>query len=236
MSCTKVMAAVLVVAIAASGAAASAPSCINITLTNILGIGNCIGSSTNFCGSSNASASAQAIATITRCAIQGIVANGSPQGIIDTLLPLLVITVSRYVPGGANLGSLLNTGGLGGLGMGSLVRNDSCNGSINIALSAMGGNLSSCTGDILMTCTAGSPTTTSMIQSDFQAIACLLRQLPASQFATAAQSFVCPLLQAVSSAGSSNIFLQLALIGIRTSLQTALGIQCSSLPSLPTFG
>ncbi|KAL1416705.1 hypothetical protein MTO96_027602 [Rhipicephalus appendiculatus] len=175
MICNKVMAAVLVVAIAASGASASAPSCVNITLTNILGIGSCIGSSTNFCGSSNASASAQAVATITRCAIQGIVTGGSPQGILTTLLPLLLIPASRYTPGGLNLSSFLPTGGLG---MGSLIRNDSCNGSITISLPAMGGNLSSCTGDILMMCTAGSPTTTSMIQSDFQAIACLLSQLP----------------------------------------------------------
>ncbi|XP_075741690.1 uncharacterized protein LOC142791899 [Rhipicephalus microplus] len=235
MTCAKVAAAFLVVTFAVS-ATASAQSCVNTTLTNILGIGSCIGDSTNFCSSgSNASASTQAVATITRCAIQGIVAGGSPQGILQTLLPLLLIPVGRYIPGGADLGGLLNMAGSGGLGTGSLVRNDSCNGSITITLPSMAGNLTSCTGDILQMCTAGQPTTTSMVTADFQAIMCLLRQLPANQLSTAFQSFACPLVQAVNSAAQGNILLQLALVGITSSLQTGLGIQCPTIPGLPTL-
>ncbi|XP_049524294.1 uncharacterized protein LOC119452534 isoform X2 [Dermacentor silvarum] len=231
MSCTYILAGILVVAITTSGVAASATSCVNVTLSNILGIGNCIGDSTNFCSSAN-------------CAIQGISRNGSPQGIIGALLPLLLIPASRDIPnmssglslpflGGLNLGAL-NLGGLntGGLSMASLIRNDSCNGSINIGLPAMG-NIGNCSGDMMMMCTAGSSTTTNMIQSEFQALACILRQLPVSQFTTAFRGIGCPLLQAANTAAQGNLGLQMALMGIRSTLQMALGLQCPTLPSLP---
>ncbi|XP_050032790.1 uncharacterized protein [Dermacentor andersoni] len=244
MSCSYILAGILAVAFTTSGAAASATSCVNITINNILGIGNCVGNSTNFCGSGNTSSTTQGITTITRCAIQGIYRSSSPQGIISALLPLLLIPVTRQIPnmssglnipflGGLNLGAL-NLGGLnmGGMNMGSLIRNDSCNGSINIGLPAMG-NIGNCSGDVLMMCTAGSPTTTNMMVSEFQVLACILRQLPGSQLVTAFQGIGCLLLQAVNTAAQGNIALQVALMGIRSTFLSTLGIQCPTLPSLP---
>ncbi|XP_075558231.1 uncharacterized protein LOC142590204 isoform X2 [Dermacentor variabilis] len=233
MTCTYILAVVVLLAVTTSGASASATSCVNITISNILGIGNCVGGSTNFCGSANTSSTTQGITTITRCAIQGIYRNGSPQGIIAALLPLLLIPVSREIPSGLNLGAL-NLGGLnmGGLNMASLIRNDSCNGSINIGLPAMG-NIGNCSGDVLMMCTAGSPTTTNMMLSEFQVLACLLRQLPGSQLVTAFQGIGCLLLQAVNTAAQGNLALQVALMGIRSTFQSTLDIQCPTLPSLP---
>ncbi|XP_070378986.1 uncharacterized protein [Dermacentor albipictus] len=229
MSSTAILTVVLLVAVTTSGVSASAASCVNITLNNILGIGNCVGDSTNFCGSGNTSSTTQGITTITRCAIQGIVRSGSPQGIISALLPLLMIPTSRQIP---NMSSGLNIPFLGGMNMGSLIRNDSCNGSINIGLPAMG-NIGNCSGDVLMMCTAGSPTTTNMMASEFQVLACLLRQLPGSQLNTVFQGIGCLLLQAVNTAAQGNIALQVVLVGIRSTFLSTLGIQCPTLPSLP---
>ncbi|KAK8777833.1 hypothetical protein V5799_020824, partial [Amblyomma americanum] len=93
------------------------------------------------------------------CVIQGIVQNGSPQGILSALAPLLLIIVNRDIATGLNLGPLGNFQLCNSSGcLNFLIKNDSCLGSINIGLPAVG-NLSSCAGDTAMLCTAGSPTT-----------------------------------------------------------------------------
>lgn len=228
MTSAYVLAGLLVAAAMTIAAGSSSTSCMNITISNILDIGTCIGNSANYCGSTSGSAATQGISKITNCVIQGVVQNGSPQGIVNALVPLLLIIVNRDLPTGINLPmvpmlgnmNLCNSSGC----LGFLIKNDSCDGSINIGLPSMG-NISTCLGDTAQMCTAGSPTTTNMVQSTVQAVICILTQLPANQLLTVARSTTCNLIKAINS-GLQNTAVQAAFLGFSTTLSAALGVPC----------
>ncbi|KAL1434438.1 hypothetical protein MTO96_011537 [Rhipicephalus appendiculatus] len=215
MTCAYVFAGILVAAAMTTAAASSSPSsCINVTISDILDIGTCIGNSTNYCGSTSTSAMTQGISKITTCLIRGIYTYGTPEGIISALAPLILITINRDIPTGFNIPMLGNMNLCNSSGcLGFFIRNDSCDGSINIGLPAMG-NLSSCVGDTAMMCTAGSPTT------------CILTQLPQDQFMSVSRNFACELIKAINSAVQTNAALQLAFTGFSTALSTSLGLFC----------
>ncbi|KAL1484732.1 hypothetical protein MTO96_032406 [Rhipicephalus appendiculatus] len=69
---------------------------------------------------------------------------------------------------------------------------------------------------------------TNLIESLFQAIVCLLRQLSFSQFLTVLRGIGCQFLDALDSATQGNTFLQLALLGFSSGLQASLGLSCSA--------
>ncbi|XP_077489335.1 uncharacterized protein LOC144100195 [Amblyomma americanum] len=231
MASAHLLLTLLVAGAMTTASSASLPtSCVNITLNNILGIGACAGTSTNFCGNTSTTATTQGLVKIINCAIQGIVQNGSPQGILSALAPLLLIIVNRDIATGLNLGPLGNFQLCNSSGcLNFLIKNDSCLGSINIGLPAVG-NLSSCAGDTAMLCTAGSPTTTNMIQSTVQAIVCILTQLPMDQLRAVLQGIICQLINAINQALQGNVALQTTLIAFRLAITTALGVTC------PTIG
>lgn len=225
MTSAYVLAGLLVAAAMTTAAGSSSTSCMNVTISNILDIGTCIGSSTNYCGSTSGSAATQGISKITNCVIQGVVQNGSPQGIVNALVPLLLITVNRDLPTGINIPmvgnmNLCNSSGC----LDFLIKNDSCKGSINIGLPSMG-NISTCLGDTAQMCTAGSPTTTNMVQSTVQAVMCILTQLPTDQLRTVARSTTCNLIKAINS-GLQNTAFQAAFLGFSTALSASLGVPC----------
>ncbi|XP_065283756.1 uncharacterized protein [Dermacentor albipictus] len=226
MTSARVLAGLLVAAALSTAAGSASTSCMNVTISDILDIGTCIGNSANYCGSTSTSATTQGISKITNCLIQGIVKYGSPEGIVNSLVPLLLIIVNRDIPTGINIPmlgnmSLCNSSGC----LSFFMRNDSCDGAINIGLPSMG-NISSCVGDTAQMCTAGSPTTTNMVQSTVQAIVCILSQLPANQFLTVIRSTTCNLIKAVNSAVQGNSMLQLAFMGFSAALSASTGVIC----------
>ncbi|XP_049515723.1 uncharacterized protein LOC125941895 [Dermacentor silvarum] len=120
------------------------------------------------------------------------------------------------------------------------VKNDTCLGSIDIAVSGPQ-NISSCTGDVAMLCTAGSPTTTNQVQSFMQSVLCILGQIPTQQFLDVIKGVACTLvnvLNQAASAASVDITVTTALGTFGSALTSSLGLTCSSLtlPSLPAIG
>ncbi|KAK8777835.1 hypothetical protein V5799_020826 [Amblyomma americanum] len=226
MASTYTLVALLVAAAMTSASASLPTSCTNITISNILNIGNCVGNSTNFCGSTSASGATQGITKITNCVIQGIYQNGSPQGIVSALAPLFLIIANRGIPTGINLGALGNYQLCNSSGcLNFLIKNDSCAGSINIGLPAVG-SVGSCAGDTTMMCTAGSPTTTNMVQSTVQSIVCILSQLPADQFRTVVRGIVCQLVTVINTTTQGNTALRLTFGFFSTAITFGLGVTC----------
>ncbi|XP_049521076.1 uncharacterized protein LOC125944603 [Dermacentor silvarum] len=122
--------------------------------------------------------------------------------------------------------SLLGSSGLCGSSGCSLTKNNTCNGTIKISFPAIGG-FSTCFANT-QTCTTGTSTTTSNIQSLFQVVACLLKKLSLPQFLTVLRGIGCQLVNALNSATQGGTLLQLLLLGFSASLQTSLGLNCTA--------
>lgn len=146
--------------------------CVNVTLNNALNLGNCLGSSLDFCtGTSGTSGLTQGVTKLLSCLLTGLYTYGSPQGIFNALGALLVVIVNRLAIPSINLpllGSLQLCPSNPCLNF--FIKNDTCNGPISVILTPVG-NLSSCVGDLAMLCTAGSPTTTNEVNSLVNTIA-----------------------------------------------------------------
>ncbi|XP_049528918.1 uncharacterized protein LOC125947714 [Dermacentor silvarum] len=159
--------ALLLVAGTTSGASAStATSCSYVTLNNILNIGTCVGTSLDSCSNTSASSPVSGLVKLLNCTIQGIFQYGSPQGTLEALVPLVVLITNRLGLQGVNLPILTGMNLCGSIPCSDFfVKNDTCLGSIDIAVSGPQ-NISSCTGDVAMLCTAGSPTTSDRPTTD----------------------------------------------------------------------
>ncbi|KAL1478024.1 hypothetical protein MTO96_035287 [Rhipicephalus appendiculatus] len=108
--------------------ASTSMSCTNVTLNNILNIGTCLGSNLNYCsGGTSANGLVTGLVKLLNCVLQGIYTNGSPQGTVSALGPLLSLIVSRLMLTSVNLPVVSNTTNF-------FIRNDTCQGPITIQL------------------------------------------------------------------------------------------------------
>ncbi|KAH6943654.1 hypothetical protein HPB50_025046 [Hyalomma asiaticum] len=101
--------------------ASTTPSCVNVTLNNILNLSSCLGDNLNFCSSGTS----------------GIYTYGSPQGIVNALGPLLSLIINRLGIPSINLPVLGNSSSLN-----FFLKNDTCQGQITVQLPGLG-NISS---------------------------------------------------------------------------------------------
>lgn len=207
--------------------ASTTPSCVNVTLNNILNLSSCLGDNLNFCSSgTSTSGLVTGLVSVLRCVLQGIYTYGSPQGIVNALGPLLSLTINRLGIPSINLPVLGNSSSIN-----FFLKNDTCQGQITVQLPGLR-NISSCVGDAAMLCTAGSPTTTNQVQSLVQTLVCILRQIPLDQFRQVIMGIGCNLLTILSSLASN--------ASLDASLRTALGSLSTALrvivPTCSTTG
>ncbi|KAL3215199.1 hypothetical protein MRX96_034175 [Rhipicephalus microplus] len=121
--------------------------CINVTIRDVMGIGECLGTS-NFCDSSTGLNGAAM--KITQCAAEGVFKH-VPHDVIITVLPLL----TTLLPAGGlhDLGNM-NLCGANGCGFGS-TESDRCAGSVTVTLPSLD-NLDKCFDNVTLGCVQGS--------------------------------------------------------------------------------
>ncbi|XP_070392322.1 uncharacterized protein [Dermacentor albipictus] len=234
MTSTCVLAGLLCVATLTWGAAPPATDCINVEIGDILGIRECIGPSSNFCGGTSANGLGQAAMKIIECAVLGSLKNG-PHDVITSALPSIM---PLFRGSGALDSSAASTlpqmGDLGNMNIcgpnGCEVENNFCNGSITIGLPSSG-NLEKCFGNMTMGCEPGSPTTINVVQSLFKAVICIIYELPGSPIAALHKIVGCALVNALKVAEMTNPDLRMVHFAFESAVSATLDLQ-----NCPTFG
>lgn len=207
------------------GAAAPATDCINVSIGDMLGIGECIGTSPNFCGSTTANGLTQAAMKIIDCAIQGIIKHGRHDVIASALPPMMLLFSGNGVPAAFTLpqmGDLANMNLCGPNGC--EIENHFCNGTITIGLPSSG-NLEKCFENITMGCEPGSSTTVDVGQSLFQAVICILYELPGSPVAELHRIAGCALVNALKVAEMTNPDLRMVYFAFESAVRATLDLQ-----------
>ncbi|XP_077554101.1 uncharacterized protein LOC144168970 [Haemaphysalis longicornis] len=204
----------LLLATAATGASASASACVNVTLSNIFKIGECLGNQLDYCSSMFPSTGmVTGTAKVLRCFLTGLYANASPQGTVAALGPLLQIIANRAL-GGATLPGNFSLSA----GVNFFNTNSTCGAPITIRLPGAA-PLTSCVGDAAMVCTAGSPTTTSAVTYVVNNIACMLNSLNLLQLTTVVAGVACQLQTGLKSVAANSGDLATVVNGILGVLQ-----------------
>lgn len=231
------LAGLLCAATMATGAQVPATGCINVTISDVLGIGECLGPA-NFCDSITGNGLNDAAMKITECAVQGILTNG-PYDVITNALPVFTTLLSGMGPlGGFDLPSMLpmlgglssmNLCGASGCGLGSLDQSSLCGGSVTISLPSIG-NLDKCFDNITIGCEPGSTNIIDGAQSVFQAVKCTIYELPGSPAAELHKVVGCALVNALRTAESANADLRMVLYAFESAVRNTLNLQnCPSL-------
>lgn len=231
------LAGLLCAATVAIGAQVPATGCINVTISDVLGIGECLGPA-NFCDSTTGNGLNQAAMKITECAVQGILANG-PHDVITNALPVLTALLPSMGPlGGFDLPSMLsmlgglnsmNLCGANGCGLGSFDQGSLCGGSVTIGLPSIG-NLDKCFDKTTIGCVQGSTDIIDGALSVFQAVKCTVYELPGSPLAELHKVVGCALVNALRAAESTNADLRMVLYAFESAVRNTLDLQnCPSL-------
>ncbi|KAL3171818.1 hypothetical protein MRX96_034175 [Rhipicephalus microplus] len=202
--------------------------CINVTIRDVMGIGECLGTS-NFCDSSTGLNGAAM--KITQCAAEGVFKH-VPHDVIITVLPLLTTLLpAGGLHGGFNFAVLLplladlgnmNLCGANGCGFGS-TESDRCAGSVTVTLPSLD-NLDKCFDNVTLGCVQGSTNKIDGFQSVMQAMICTIYELPGSPLAHLHRTIGCALVNALKAAEKKNPDVQMVLFAFESAVRNTLDI------------
>ncbi|KAL1427242.1 hypothetical protein MTO96_017534 [Rhipicephalus appendiculatus] len=155
--------------------------CINVTLPNILNLGECLGTTLRACPDT----SAGLIPDLTRvlgCVVQILPQIGSPVSVLYNVVGLLEAVVSRL-----------------GLSVGPFSPgNIACQEPLQISLPSVF-NIGSCLNRTLLFCEEGSTISDPILRELFQAVGCILSVAPDGLQLDLVSSLVCPLVDILNS-------------------------------------
>lgn len=164
---------------------AESAGCINITISDVLDIGKCLGAKANFCASPSASIT-DALLKIVGCALKGILQYGSPEGLLNAVL---------------GIGAIL----LNSLGLGSLIKDvpqpcrcswmgkdNMCGDPLVITIPPTG-VIGQCVDDAAVFCQKGTLAEDTTVEEVMETLECLLKTLSKVDLGKIAKGVVCDL-------------------------------------------
>lgn len=180
--------------------ASAATTCINATLSDVFGIGSCLGGTVDLCRASTQTVTG--FTQLLQCLLTRIFSTGTPTGIINAIGPIIQGFFGTFLGAFASILPFGNLSLCGSQNCTNFFRtNVTCNGTITLRVPAVG-NVSSCIGNINL-CTAGSTASPQVINDFIQVITCLLGQIAnPTQLFNIFTGIVCALRQGLSGLGS----------------------------------
>ncbi|XP_049523254.1 uncharacterized protein LOC119452820 [Dermacentor silvarum] len=175
--------------------------CINVTLPNILNLGECLGTTLRACPDT----SPGLIPDLTRvlgCVLQILPQIGSPVSVLFNVIGLLEAVLSRLgLPGdiGGLTDILCNPLGIPLFSCGAFSPgNIACQEPLQISLPSVF-NVGACLNRTLLFCEAGSTISDPILRELFQAVGCILSVTPDGLQLDLVSSLVCPLVDILNS-------------------------------------
>lgn len=175
--------------------------CINVTLPNVLGLGECLGTTLRACPDTSPGLIPD-LAKILRCVLQILPEVANPVSLLYNVVGLLEVVVSR-------LGLSADIGGLSnilcnplGISLFTCGRfspgNLACGEPLNISLPSVF-KIGKCLNTTLLFCAEGQKVTDPILNELFSAIACILGGAPEGLQLDLVKSLVCPLVEILQS-------------------------------------
>ncbi|KAM7296900.1 hypothetical protein ISCGN_022055 [Ixodes scapularis] len=171
-------------------------SCINVTLPNILGIGQCLGTSLDFCTTGNNSL-VQGVIKLVTCLVQGVLTNGSPLAVLATVRDLLAVVLQKLGLSTFLLGALPQLCSIAQIsGCENIITagNMSCQTPITINLPSTL-NIGKCLDQTVMLCEQGMPATDNLVAGLLKFVTCLLNTITGSSLNQLLNGLVCGLVK-----------------------------------------
>lgn len=176
--------------------------CINVTLPNILNLGECLGTTLRTCPDTS-DGLVPDLATILGCVLQLLPQVASPVSVLFNVVGLLEAVLSRLglsgdIRGLANI--LCNPLGISLLPCGTFSPgNLACQEPLQISLPSVF-NAGACLNSTLLFCAEGSTVTDPILNELIAAVGCILSVAPDALQLDLVQSLVCPLVDVLNSA------------------------------------
>ncbi|XP_077523674.1 uncharacterized protein LOC144134697 isoform X2 [Amblyomma americanum] len=191
----------ILVACSPAVSAASSPNCINITINNIFGIGDCLGGNADFCTNPSIPVT-KFLTQLVGCTLKGIATDGSPQEVSKALRGIVQILLNSL-----GLDDVLKNVGASGSSCGcNLVCKDPIH--INIGDTGLIGK---CVDDAAVFCQAGS------------IAECLLTALSKQDLVTIATGAICDIVKLFKKA---DIGVDILTLPVRAGFSVLAGLTC----------
>ncbi|XP_077546168.1 uncharacterized protein LOC144158870 isoform X3 [Haemaphysalis longicornis] len=168
-SSSSVVLLIVLTATCAIPAESSAARCINITITNVLDIGECLGSNADFCSSPSAPIT-DALVKIVGCAFKGVLEYGSPEGVLNALFGLGAILLNSL-----GLGYVLNN--IAQSSDGHLLKTENTCGDPLVINLPPTGVIGKCVDDLVVTCQNGHLAEDTTVVEVMETLQCVLKKL-----------------------------------------------------------
>ncbi|KAL3214587.1 hypothetical protein MRX96_034856 [Rhipicephalus microplus] len=144
-------------------------NCIEITLPNILQLGECLGDNLHVCKGEKTLT--EGVLSLANCTVSGVVKNLSPVRALLTIRDLLVALLGKLIP---PLGTFLNSIEFFGLLSSNNIEDNVCHGEVKITVP---NSLGKCVDDTLKLCKEGETIDISLVESLGRTVGCLVKDL-----------------------------------------------------------
>ncbi|XP_077527744.1 uncharacterized protein LOC144139188 [Haemaphysalis longicornis] len=194
---------IVLAAVILTPGASAATTCTNATLSDVFGIGKCLGGTVNLCGTSaNQQQTVTGFTKLLQCVLTGMFNTGTPTGIINALGPIIEVFFGTSLGGFASFLELGNLSLCGPQNCTNFFKtNVTCNGTITLLIPSTG-NASSCVKNTNF-CTAGTTASPQGVNDFTEAIDCLLQQVASpQQLGSIFSGIACQLRQGLSGLSS----------------------------------